>query len=232
MPTGLYVLVTLSLQWWCCWTARIVSMTVACYLWEAASRQGQGREREGIRRWLEEQAIAPNLVEWYSDRESGNGSGRPELDRLLRDIARGKISTVVLWKLSHLFPRFREGVPTIAAWCERGIRLVVVSQGIDLGPAVGTAVSPLLQGLAKTELEFRRHRQSIGIAAAKIRGVYSGRKSGSTKQKPQRALALRAKGYTAAEIAEALGVSKRTAFRYLGLSRESEESAATKGAKS
>jgi DNA invertase Pin-like site-specific DNA recombinase len=207
-------------------------MTVACYLWGAASGRGQGQERAEIRRWLEEQAIAPSLVEWYSDRESGNGSGRPELDRLQRDIARGKTSTVVLWKLSHLFPRFREGVTTIAAWCERGIRLVVVSQGIDLGPAVGTAVSPLLRALAETELEFRRHRQRIGIAAAKIRGVYSGRKPGSTKQKPQRALALRTKGYTAVQIAKALGVSKRTAFRYLGLSRESDDSAVKKGAKS
>src|SRR5262249_46346648 len=126
MTTGLYVLVTHSLQWWCCWTARAVSMTVACYLWGAASGRGPERERAEIRRWLEEQAIAPSVVEWYSDRESGNGSGRPELDRLLRDIARGKISTVVAWKLTHLFPRFREGVTTIAAWGEHGIRLVVV----------------------------------------------------------------------------------------------------------
>jgi DNA invertase Pin-like site-specific DNA recombinase len=207
-------------------------MTVACYLCGAASGRGQGREREGIRRWLEEQTIAPSEVEWYSDHESGSGSGRPELDRLQRDIARGKISTVVLWKFVHLFPRFRQGLTTIAAWAERGVRLVVVLQGIDLGLAVGTAVAPLLRGLAETERELRQHRQRIGIAAAKIRGVYSGRKPGSTKQKPQRALALRAKGYTAAEIAEALGVSKRTAFRYLGLSRESEDSAARKGAKS
>jgi DNA invertase Pin-like site-specific DNA recombinase len=202
---------------------------VACYLWAAPSDRSRSLARDEIRYWLDDQGIGSSEVEWYADHASGD---RPELDRLQKDIASGRVAAVVLWKLADLFPRFREGLTTIAAWCERGVRVVAISQGIDLDPAMGPAAASLLRGLAETELEFRRDRQRIGIVAAKKRGVYPGRKPGTTKEKPRKALALRAKGYTVNEIADELGVSKRTAFRYLGLSRKTEDTAARKGAKS
>ena len=65
------------------------------------------------------------------------------------------------------------------------------------------------------EQETRRERQRVGIEAAKERGVYLGRKPGTTKGKPKRAKALAEHGLTHKEIAEALGVSRRTVIRYL-----------------
>ena len=66
------------------------------------------------------------------------------------------------------------------------------------------------------EQEVRRERPAGGIAAAKARGVYFGRRKGTTKGKPRRAQQLREKGNTVKEIANALNVSERTVFRYLG----------------
>jgi DNA invertase Pin-like site-specific DNA recombinase len=103
----------------------------------------------------------------------------------------------------------------LADWCERGIRVVVVTQQIDLSGAVGRMVASVLFGLAEIELEYRRERQTAGIAVAKDRGVYRGRKKGTTKAKPNRALELRDQGLTVPEIANALAVSDRTVFRYL-----------------
>ena len=65
------------------------------------------------------------------------------------------------------------------------------------------------------ELEYRAERQAAGIEVAKRKGVYKGRKSGTTKAEPSRAKQLRAKGLTVAEIAQALGTNKRTVQRYL-----------------
>ncbi len=79
----------------------------------------------------------------------------------------------------------------------------------------GRLVAALLMGLAEIEWEYRKERQSAGIEVAKKKGVYKGRKQGTTKKKPQRAIQLRDKGLTAPEIATALGVSERTVFRYL-----------------
>ena len=64
-------------------------------------------------------------------------------------------------------------------------------------------------------LEYRRERQAAGIAVAKERGVYRGRQRDTTKAQPRRARGLRSRGLTVEEIATALGVSRRTAFRYL-----------------
>ena len=76
-------------------------------------------------------------------------------------------------------------------------------------------VASVLFGLAEIELEYRRERQAAGIRVAKARGVYQGRKKGTTKAMPHRIRELRKRGLTAAEIATATGVSERTVFRYL-----------------
>jgi DNA invertase Pin-like site-specific DNA recombinase len=192
-------------------------MKVACYLWSALGpSRKRRRERTELQRWLRAHGVSPAEVEWYIDRESGPSTERKELGRLEADIAAGKVRAILLWKLSDLVTRFRAAVTMLASWCERGTRVVIVSHGIDLQPETSGCISPLLRALAETELEFRRDRQRRGIAVAKARGHFPGRKPGTTKEKPRRAIALREKGYTVVEIADALGISERTAFRYLG----------------
>jgi DNA invertase Pin-like site-specific DNA recombinase len=95
------------------------------------------------------------------------------------------------------------------------VRVVVVTQQIDLSGAVGRLVAGVLFGLAEIEQEYRRERQAAGIAVAKARGFYPGRHKGTTKAQPTRAKALRDHGLTVFEIANALQVSARTVFRYL-----------------
>ena len=78
-------------------------------------------------------------------------------------------------------------------------------------------VASVMFGLAEIELEYRRERQSAGIRVATARGVYTGRKKGTTKGKPNRAEQLRKRGLAIPEIANALSVSERTVFRYPSL---------------
>jgi DNA invertase Pin-like site-specific DNA recombinase len=73
----------------------------------------------------------------------------------------------------------------------------------------------VLFGVAEMEQENRRERQAAGIAAAKERGVYIGRVPGTTKAPPNRAKGLRKRGLNDSEIAEAMGISRRTVQRYL-----------------
>jgi DNA invertase Pin-like site-specific DNA recombinase len=97
--------------------------------------------------------------------------------------------------------------------------IVVVTQQIDLSGTVGHLVASVLFGLAEIEQEFRGERQAAGIAVAKRKGVYLGRRKGTTKAKPVRARTLRSRGLTASEIANALKISPRTVFRYLASRR-------------
>jgi DNA invertase Pin-like site-specific DNA recombinase len=202
-------------------------VTVACYLWPASS----ARKRDGIRSWLSENVTGNEPVEWYVDHGRSAGECRPALTRLLAYVASGQVSTVVIWHLTDLLPRFREVVTTLESFCQKGVRLVVVAQGADLSPAAAKASAPLLHAILEAERGFRRERQRRGITAARKRGVFTGRKPGSTKETPGKAAKLRADGRTVREVANELGVSVRTVFRYLGMSKETKGSVASKGAK-
>lgn len=200
-------------------------MTVACYLWPASA----ARKREGITRWLVENVAEPGSVEWFVDRGRPTRVNRPALMRLLEVVASGQVATVVIWHLTDLVPRFREVVTALGTLCEGGVRLVVVSQGADLAPPAALAVAPLLHAIAEAERGFRQERQRRGIAAARKRGAFTGRKPGTTKEPPAQAAKLRADGRTVREVANELGVSVRTVFRYLGMSKETKGSVARKG---
>jgi DNA invertase Pin-like site-specific DNA recombinase len=191
-------------------------MTIAAYVRVSSKRQKDDGQRAEIQKWLDANGIDPKQVEWYADKETGRTMQRSEFDRLQKDIFNGKVKCVILWKLDRLSRRLKDGVTTLADWAERGLKIVVVTQQIEFNGAVGRTLAALLMGLSEIEWEYRKERQQAGIAVAKKNKIYKGRKPGTTKGKPERAKALKAKGLTPGEIATALGVSERTVFRYLG----------------
>jgi DNA invertase Pin-like site-specific DNA recombinase len=158
-------------------------------------------------------------VQWFEDVERGHTLRRPACARLPHAIETGAITTVVVWKLDRLARRQQDGINVLADWCARHVRVVAVTQQIDLSGPVGRMVASVLFGLAEIEWEYRRERQADGIVVAKARGVYRGRQKGTTKATPQRAQTLRQRGLTVLEMATALGVSERTVFRYLTAAR-------------
>ena len=95
------------------------------------------------------------------------------------------------------------------------MRVIAITQQIDLSGPVGNLIASLLFGIAGIELQHSKERQAIGIALAKKRGIYTGRRLGTTKAMPARARALRRRKLTIPEIAQALGVKQRTVYNYL-----------------
>lgn len=188
---------------------------IACYCRVSTARQKTDSQVAEITKWLKANGYDNNQVEWYVDHESGKTLDRPEFNRLQQDIFAGTVKTVVCWKLDRLSRRLKDGVTLLADWCERNIKVVVITQQVELSGAVGRMIAAVMLGLAEIELEYKQHRQSAGIEVAKRKGVYKGRKSGTFKAKPYRAQELRARGLKVAEIATALGTSKRTVLRYL-----------------
>lgn len=189
---------------------------IAAYCRVSHSSQKHDSQKAEIQKWLDNHGIDPNQVEWYMDKETGKHTNRPAFERLQKDIFDGKVHQVILWKLDRLSRRLVDGVNILAGWCERGLKIVVVTQQLEFNGPVGKTLAAVMLGLAEIELEYRRERQAAGIEVAKKKGHYKGRKPGTTKKKPERAIELRDKGLTVEEIATALGVSERTVFRYIG----------------
>ena len=185
------------------------------YLRVSAKDQKVDGQRDQIQQWLERNGHDLSAVRWYQDKETGRTLDRSAFNQLQADIFDGQIRTVVCWKLDRLARRLREGINLLADWCDRGVRVVSVTQQIDLSGAVGRMIAAVMLGLAEIELEQIKERQSAGIVVAKRRGVYKGRKRGTWKAKPERARKLRERGLQIAEIANSLRVSQATVYRYL-----------------
>jgi DNA invertase Pin-like site-specific DNA recombinase len=185
----------------------------ACYVRVSTTGQNLASQKREINRWLKGNRI--KNVAWYVDKQTGDNLDRPAFERLQKAVFAGEIKAVVVYKLDRLSRKLRDGINVLCDWCERGLRVVSVTQQIDFNGTVGKMLAAVLLGVAEMEQENRRERQAAGIAAAKEAGVYIGRRAGTTKAKPKRAVQLRKKGLTDSEIAEAMGVSRRTVQRYL-----------------
>lgn len=189
--------------------------TIACYTRVSTHEQNLDSQRSEIENWLNNNGIQPERVVWYSDKESGATLRRPQFEKLQRDIFNGRVGTVVVWKLDRLSRNLRDGINILADWADRGLKVVSITQQLEFNGTLGKMLATLLFGLAEMDLSNIRERQAAGIAAAKKRGVYTGRKAGTFKADINRAHALRERGLSVTEIAEALGVTERTAYRYL-----------------
>jgi len=170
-------------------------------------------QRGELEQWAKRQRL--KRVEWFEDRETGKHLARPAFQRMQAAIFAGEIDTVIVWKLDRLARNLKDGINTVADWCQRGIRVISITQQIDLSGPVGQLIAGVLFGIAQIEHQHIRERQAIGIAAAKKKGIYTGRQKGTTKAPPERARALRKQGLKIVEIAQALGVKQRTVYNYV-----------------
>jgi|GEM_PF-750339 len=189
--------------------------SVAAYIRVSTVGQNEAGQRSEVERWLAGNGIDPNSVRWFVDRKSGDNLQRPAFEELQKAVFAGEVDTVVVFKLDRVSRSLRDGIQTLGGWCEKGIRVVATSQQLDFNGSVGQLLAAVLFAVAEMEQEARRERQAAGIAAAKKAGKYRGRKPGTTKAQPARALQLRQQGLKAEEIAKSLGVSRNTVFKYL-----------------
>ena len=173
-----------------------------------------------IKRWLRghgHDPDDPNQVVWFIEKESVAQSNAKAVAGLNKAIFAGEVKTVLVWKLDRIARSLKDGITTLCDWCDRGVRVVSVTQELDLSGTVGKIVASVLFGVAEIDLINMKERQAAGIAAAKANGVYKGRKKGTLKADPARARELKAKGMKPAEIMKALGIrSRSTLSKYLG----------------
>ena len=96
---------------------------------------------------------------------------------------------------------------------KKGVVLSATEQPIDTSTSAGKCFLDMLGVFGEFETNLRRERQMEGIAKAKERGVYKGRKPSVDVEKVKK---LKASGMGASAIAKAMGIGRASVYRALG----------------
>lgn len=148
---------------------------------------------------------------------SGAKASRPGLDKCLASLREG--DTLVVAKLDRLGRSLGNLVQLFQELGEHGIGVKVLDNPMlstDGNKAQAKLMLGIFGTLAEYERDLLRERTNVGLASARARGRNGGRPKLLDSAKVARAKQLHAAGnMSPKEIADAVGVSVATLYRYL-----------------
>ena len=148
-----------------------------------------------------------------AEKKSGNRrDGRTELQVLLDFVQPG--DTLVVTRIDRLARSLKDLQDIVHELKGRGVALRATEQPVDTSTAAGKAFLDMMGVFAEFETNLRRERQLEGIAQAKARGVYRGRKPSIDMAEIRRLRDQDGLGATA--IARRLGIGRASVYRALG----------------
>jgi DNA invertase Pin-like site-specific DNA recombinase len=152
----------------------------------------------------------------FTDKASGKDTERPALEQLLAFVREG--DTVVVHSMDRLARNLDDLRRLVQQLTQRGVRIEFVKECLTFtgedSPMANLLLS-VMGAFAEFERALIRERQREGIALAKQRGAYRGRKKALT---PERVAELRrrvAAGEKKARLAGEFGISRETIYQYL-----------------
>ncbi len=148
-----------------------------------------------------------------SEKLSGTTTeGRHELDTLLSFVRTG--DTLMVTRIDRLARSVADLEKIVAALKAKGAFLRATEQPIDTSTPAGLAFLQMLGVFAQFETAIRKERQMEGIAKAKVKGVYKGRKPSVDVAAVR---SLRNEGVGPSDIAKRLGIGRASVYRALGV---------------
>ncbi len=189
---------------------------VACYIRVSMIENNQAKQRREINHWLKSNRISPKSVRWYIDKPAGK-LRQPKYKALLADILDGKVRAVVVWRLDRLSEKTRDGLNVLIDWCDKSLRVVSVSQRIDVKSRDCRMIASVLRGVAEVDQQIRREHTKVGLASARAR-VGGRPKIAADEPMVLKAKKLKKDGkLTIAEICKKLKISRSTYHRYVAM---------------
>jgi DNA invertase Pin-like site-specific DNA recombinase len=152
----------------------------------------------------------------FTDKASGKDTQRPELDNLLAFVREG--DTVVVHSMDRLARNLDDLRRLVQQLATRGVRVEFVKECLTFtgedSPMANLMLS-VMGAFAEFERTLIRERQKEGIALAKQRGVYRGRKNSLSPEQVSEMKQRAAGGEPKAALAREFGVSRETIYQYI-----------------
>ena len=152
----------------------------------------------------------------FTDQASGKDAKRPELEQLLAFVRAG--DTVVVHSMDRLARNLDDLRRIVHDLTSRGVRIEFVKEGLNFtgedSPMANLMLS-VMGAFAEFERALIRERQREGIALARQRGAYRGRKKSLSPDQTAELRRRSAAGESKAQLAREFGVSRETVYQYL-----------------
>ena len=186
-------------------TTRATSGQTVGYIRVSSVGQNDARQLDGVA-----------LDKVFTDTASGKDAQRPQLKAMLDFVREG--DRVMVHSMDRLARSLGDLEGIVKGLTGRGVAVSFVSPAMtftgDDSP-MSTLTLQLLGAVAQFERSLILERQREGIAIAKAKGVYKGRKPSLDAEGIARARAMVAQGLPKAQVAETLGVSRTTLYAVL-----------------
>jgi DNA invertase Pin-like site-specific DNA recombinase len=156
----------------------------------------------------------------FTDRASGKDTHRPQLESLLTFVRQG--DTVVVHSMDRLARNLDDLRHIVQSLTKRGVRIEFVKEHLvftgDDSPMANLMLS-VMGAFAEFERALIRERQREGIALARQRGAYRGRRRALSDDQVAEVRRRIEAGESKAKIAREFGVSRETVYQYLHATR-------------
>ena len=175
------------------------------YIRVSSLDQHEDRQLEGI-----------EVAKTFIDKASGKDTKRPQLEILMSFVRTG--DTVVVHSMDRLAWNLDDLRRIVQTLTSRGVRIEFVKEnlsftGDDL-PMASLMLS-VMGAFAEFERALIHERQREGIALAKQRGAYKGRKKSLSEPQVGQLRARLTTGISKAQLAREFGISRETLYQYL-----------------
>ncbi|HHJ4229992.1 TPA: recombinase family protein [Citrobacter freundii] len=146
----------------------------------------------------------------FREKASGAKDDRPELLAMLEFVREG--DTVQVTKLDRLARNTRHLLEVSEYLQNKGVALNILNIGINTATPTGKLMLTMIGAIATFEREMMLERQAEGIALAKLKGKYKGRKA-TARSKSQEVIDMLAQGLSKPEISRQLGIGITSIYR-------------------
>ena len=152
----------------------------------------------------------------FTDKASGKDIDRPALEALLAFVR--DRDTVVVHSMDRLARNLDDLRRIVQGLTQRGVRIEFVKEGLTFtgeDAPMATLMLSILGAFAEFERALIRERQREGIALARQRGAYRGRKKSLSPDQMDELRRRVADGEAKAPLAREFGISRETLYQYL-----------------
>lgn len=149
----------------------------------------------------------------FDEKASSARSNRTGLAAALQFVREG--DTLVVWKLDRLGRSVKGLIELTEDLQQRGVGFKSLTESIDTTTAQGRLFFHIMAAFAQMERDLIRERTRAGLEAARARGRKGGRRPVMTETKKEAAQQLLAAGKAPRQVAESIGVSAATLYRWM-----------------